>query len=226
MSRRTLAVLVAALVVAGLAGWLLLRRARTGAPPAPPAPVAASAPAIAPEEPLHLGGSLRGADLPLAEIQNRFVTMGQLMGPKGLVVLVTNPSCPQDAAWEDRLVAVGNESIGLGFGVIGIVPDGGTGTPLTEQLGAVRARAQVKGYTFPMAVDEGRRVVHALGATRTPETYLFTAQGRLAYHGAIDDDASDGRHATAHYLREAMAALTRDENVPIAETLPVGCVLE
>ena len=63
------------------------------------------------------------------------------------------------------------------------------------------------------------------GSERTPEVFLFDADRRLRYHGAIDD-SRDEEHVAVHYLRDALDALLSGGDPPIGETHPVGCTVK
>ena len=63
----------------------------------------------------------------------------------------------------------------------------------------------------------------AFGATKTPEAFLFDANGKLAYHGAIDDNSEDANAVKSHYLKDALEAVLSGKPVPMAETKALGC---
>jgi hypothetical protein len=83
-------------------------------------------------------------------------------------------------------------------------------------------RAQKLGFTFPYVVDATSDVARAFGATRTPEAFLFDKDGKLVYHGAIDDSQDVGA-VKAHFLQDAITASTAGQAVPVKETKFVGC---
>ena len=63
------------------------------------------------------------------------------------------------------------------------------------------------------------------GAQRTPEVFVLDADGRIAYHGAIDD-ATEPEAVTAHWLRDALEAVLAGEAPVTTETPPVGCTIK
>lgn len=60
--------------------------------------------------------------------------------------------------------------------------------------------------SVPYVVDETSNVARTFGASVTPEAFLFAADGKLAYHGTIDDNRADPDRVTAHYL-DALATV-------------------
>jgi hypothetical protein len=87
------------------------------------------------------------------------------------------------------------------------------------------ARAVARGYTFDYLYDEDQSVARALGAERTPEVYVFDAERRLVYHGAVDDNR-DSEAVTTHYLRDALDALLAGHTPPVSDTPAVGCTVK
>jgi hypothetical protein len=67
------------------------------------------------------------------------------------------------------------------------------------------------------------------GATRTPESAVFTPEGKLLYDGRIDDlYASLGRKRpkpTVRDLRRTLDAIAKGKPVPVKHTEVVGCVM-
>jgi hypothetical protein len=75
-------------------------------------------------------------------------------------------------------------------------------------------------------VDATSGLARAFGATRTPEAFLFDKNGRLVYHGTIDDNAREPEKIKARYLKDAVAAVAAGKAVPVAETKSLGCSIK
>jgi hypothetical protein len=89
----------------------------------------------------------------------------------------------------------------------------------------MRDRARVQGFVFDYLYDESQDVARALGAERTPEVFLFDAERRLVYHGAIDDSRDDTA-VEEQYLRDAIEAVLAGDEPAISETPAVGCTVK
>jgi hypothetical protein len=87
-------------------------------------------------------------------------------------------------------------------------------------------RAQEKEFVFDYLHDESQEVVRALGATRTPEVYVFDRNRKLVYHGAVDDNRDDETAVTHAYLRDALDAVLAGRAPVFAETPPQGCFVK
>jgi AhpC/TSA family len=89
-----------------------------------------------------------------------------------------------------------------------------------------KERANEKGFNSPYPFDESQAVARAYGAERTPEVFVFDKQGRLRFHGAIDDDNPELWAVKDHYLRAAVDAVLGVKPLSVSETQPVGCTIE
>ncbi|MGH9456978.1 MAG: thioredoxin family protein [Thermoanaerobaculia bacterium] len=105
-----------------------------------------------------------------------------------------------------------------------------------DRLPAMREHAKKAGYNFTYVYDESQNLGRALGATRTPEYFVFDEDRKLVYMGAIHDSPARrgrdgeiiytrGEPATFH-VRDAIRATLAGGPVPVAETRAHGCSLE
>lgn len=84
-------------------------------------------------------------------------------------------------------------------------------------------------YSIPALRDPDHSLVRLAGAAITPESAVFDLQGRLIYHGRIDnlyEDAARARPApTTHELQNAIGAAIVGKAAPIASAPAVGCYI-
>ena len=171
------------------------------------------------------GEAAPSVDVKMMSVDGNEFSIADVKGEKGTLVVFTCNACPYAKAWEDRIVALGNEYSAKGIGVIAINSND-SGKVAEDGYPQMQERAEAKGFGFPYVVDSGSDVARAFGATRTPEVFLFKADGMLAYHGAVDNNAKDADAADQHYLREAMNALLGGEPVATPMTKAMGCTIK
>jgi len=98
-----------------------------------------------------------------------------------------------------------------------------------EQPAAVQAHAEAFSYGVPVALDTARVLADRARATVTPEAAVFDREGRLRYHGRIDDRYSDfgvdRPVPTTHDLDDAVAAVLDGRPVARPEAPAVGCAI-
>jgi thiol-disulfide isomerase/thioredoxin len=84
-------------------------------------------------------------------------------------------------------------------------------------------------YSIPALRDPDHSLVKLSLAAVTPESAVFDSQGRVIYHGRIDnlyEDASRARPAaTSHELQDAIDAAIGGKPAPIASAPSIGCYI-
>jgi hypothetical protein len=93
----------------------------------------------------------------------------------------------------------------------------------SNSFASMQGYAKEQGYQWTYAVDEKSVLADAFGASRTPECFLFDKNGKLVYHGAIDDSPGDPGSVKRHHLKEAIDEMIEGKEVTTKETRSVGC---
>ncbi|GAB4222441.1 MAG: thioredoxin family protein [Acidobacteriota bacterium] len=174
---------------------------------------------------LSLGDAPPLADVKMRSVDGREVSLADVRGEKGTLVIFTCNECPYVKGWESRTVALANRALERGIGVIA-VNSNDPGKSRGDGFEQMQERARRTGMRYPYVVDEGSRLARAFGATRTPEVFLFDAEGRLVYHGTIDDNVKDPEAVREHFLADAIEAVVEGRPVPRAETKALGCSIK
>jgi hypothetical protein len=86
-----------------------------------------------------------------------------------------------------------------------------------------QARAKERKMQFAYGVDPQSVVAKAYGATKTPEAFVFDKDGKLVYHGAVDDNHEEPGKVSKRYLKDALEAVSTGKAVPVGETKSLGC---
>jgi peroxiredoxin len=102
-----------------------------------------------------------------------------------------------------------------------------------DRLPAMKVHAEKYGYSFDYIFDESQDFGRKLGATRTPEYFIFNKDRKLVYTGALYDSPAklndDGtvKHIngkpTTFYVHDAIVALMEGGEIAIQETRAHGC---
>lgn len=140
---------------------------------------------------------------------------------KPVLLIVTCNHCPHARAYIKRIRDL-YERFKERIGFFAINPNDPVQYPEDsfENMKPMAASLGINGYYL---FDETQDLARALGATRTPEVFLFDSLGKLAYHGAIDDNERNPQHVTQHYLQESIKSILENRDVVVKETQPVGC---
>jgi peroxiredoxin len=174
---------------------------------------------------IAIGDEAPMATTKMKNVDGKQLSIADVKKAKGTLVVFSCNACPWAKAWETRIVALGNASTKRGIGVIVINSNDPT---VNDQDGydVMKERAKQRKMQFAYVVDATSDVARAFGATRTPEAYLFGADGKLVYHGTIDDNAHEPDKVEARYLQDAVDAVVAGKAVSTQETKALGCSIK
>jgi peroxiredoxin len=134
------------------------------------------------------------------------VSIADVAGKAGTLVVFTCDHCPFARGWESRIVDLANAYSKKGIGVV-LINANDPAQHDEDGFAGMQARAKSAGMQIPYVVDETSAVARAFGATVTPEAFLFDAHGKLVYHGTVDDNLKQPDQAQKHYLKDALEAV-------------------
>lgn len=174
---------------------------------------------------IALGDDVPLADVKMKNVDGRDVTIADVRGKKGTLVVFSCNACPWAQAWESRIVELGNDCSRRGIGVI-VINSNDPAVVAADGYEEMQSRAKQREMRYPYVVDATSDVARAFGASRTPEAFLFGADGRLAYHGTVDDNARHPEQVERRYLRDALEAVLAGRSVKVRETKALGCSIK
>ena len=172
--------------------------------------------------PLGLGSPPPRFELP--GVDGRTHGLDDYADADALAIVQSCNHCPYVQAWEGRMIELQREYGDRGFTLVAINSNDARAYP-EDSFEEMTARAEREGFNFDYLNDEEQSVARALAAERTPEVFLFDAERRLVYHGAIDD-SRDERAVSQRYLADALEAVLEGREPPVAETPAVGCTVK
>ena len=95
-----------------------------------------------------------------------------------------------------------------------------------DAYSAMQAYAKNQGYIWYFVVVEDNKLADAFGASRTPECFLFNAEGKLVYHGAIDDNPGNENEVNRHHLKTAVDEMLQGKDIEVKTSRSVGCAIK
>jgi hypothetical protein len=127
--------------------------------------------------------------------------------------------------WQSRVAEIGNAALEAGLGVVAINSND-PAVNAEDGYAEMQKRSKALKFAFPYVVDATSDVARAFGATRTPEAFVFDAEGKLVYHGTVDDSPRDAAAVKEAWLKDAVNAVAAGKNVSVAETKAMGCSIK
>jgi thioredoxin-related protein len=174
------------------------------------------------EETLPIGAAIPKADIQLTDISGKQITLKTAMKENGLLVMFSCNTCPVVIKNQARAKEICQYSLSKNLGVV-LLNSNEANRTSEESLDAMRSYAKAQAYNWYYAVDKNNELADAFGANRTPECFLFDKNGRLVYHGAIDDNPNNAGDVSRQHLKEAINELTAGKDVSVKKTKSVGC---
>jgi thiol-disulfide isomerase/thioredoxin len=178
------------------------------------------------------GGLALGSKVPAAvaktkmkNVDGKMLSLTDVAGKSGTLVIFTCNHCPFARDWEQRIVELGNSYAGKGIGVVLVNANDPT-MHAEDGFDEMQAHAKNRGMKIPYVVDDTSAVARAFGASVTPEAFLFDKTGKLAYHGTIDDNRQDAAKVKARYLKDALDAVVAGKAPAVPETKGLGCSIK
>jgi peroxiredoxin len=154
------------------------------------------------------------------------VSLADVRGPKGTLVMFICNHCPYVKAVVDRIARDARDLKAAGIGVVAIMPNDYRRYP-EDAPARMLAFAAEHGFTFPYLVDETQAVARAYDAVCTPDFFGFNADLELQFRGRID--ASGMQPAapdTRRELYEAMLQVAETGHGPREQTPSMGCSIK
>lgn len=143
---------------------------------------------------------------------------------KMLMVVFGCNHCPYVQAYEDRIMKIINKYTSAGLSAVVINSNDDIKYP-DDSFEEMKKRAEKRNFNFPYLRDETQDTAKAFGATHTPEIFLFN-EGKLAYHGKVDDNWQDENAVKSHYLADAIEEIIAGKEISVPETFSIGCTIK
>ena len=152
---------------------------------------------------------------------NETVSMSDVIGDKGGIIMFTCNHCPYVVGSEPRIENIAEKARESGLGFVGI----NSNDPVkyeSDSWDNMVKRAS-RGMSYPYLHDEDQTVAASYGAERTPEFYLVSSSGTVVYRGRMDDSPRDPSHASTSDLSDAIDELLNGKEISNPRTDSIGC---
>tara|TARA_B100001250_G_scaffold387268_1_gene384491 strand:+ start:83 stop:667 length:585 start_codon:yes stop_codon:yes gene_type:complete len=174
---------------------------------------------------INLKSTMPGYNLALLNIDGEKLSLNDIKGDKGTLVIFSSNTCPWVIRWEDRYVKLALKYTSQGIGMVAINSNSARFNE-SESLEKMKQHSKEKNYNFPYVQDKDSRLAKLFGATKTPHIYLFDSNDELVYKGAIDDNARNSNQVNESYLFNAIDEMLNGKTIskPISKAL--GCSIK
>ncbi len=175
-----------------------------------------------PEGSLPIGSSLPNPDLKMKSINGKEVSFNDEMNKNGLLVMFSCNTCPVVRGYQPRTNEICKYAMSKQIGVI-LLNSNEAYRDNGDSFNDMIQYGKKNDYTWDYVIDNNSVMANTFGANRTPECFLFNKNGKLVYHGAIDNNANSADEVTRKHLAIAMDEMIAGKEVSVTETRSVGC---
>lgn len=176
-------------------------------------------------DPLPLGAAIPRPEVKMKDVSGKEVSLQDAKTSKGLLVMFSCNTCPYVIKNQGRTNEVCKYAQGNGIGVA-ILNSNEAKRGDDDSFNEMKAYAKAQGYNWYYLVDQQSALADAFGANRTPECFLFDSEGKLVYHGAIDDNPSDASAVNRKHLLMAIDEMKTGKDVSVKQSKSVGCSIK
>jgi len=142
----------------------------------------------------------------------------QLKGRVSAVIFYST-ECPISNEYNDRMNVLFKDYSAKGVQLVFVNAN------QNESVSEMVSHAKSAEFVFPVYKDTNNVVADRLGASVTPEAFVFDSTGTLRYRGHIDDARNPAR-AQVHGLRNALDQVLSGKPVTKAESKAFGCTIK
>jgi thioredoxin-related protein len=176
-------------------------------------------------DPLPLGAPIPKPENKMKDITGREVSLKNLQKKNGLLVMFSCNTCPYVIKNQERTIEVAKHAFANDIGVA-ILNSNEANRGGDDSFDAMKEYASGQKYDWVYLVDKNSEMADAFGANRTPECFLFDKDGKLVYHGAIDDNPSNAGAVSRKHLVVAMDEMKGGKDISVKESKSVGCTIK
>jgi thioredoxin-related protein len=176
-------------------------------------------------EVLPLGASLPKPDRKMKDVTGKEVSFKDAMKKNGLLVMFSCNTCPWVIKNQSRTNEIATYALSKDVGVI-LLNSNEAQRDDDDSFEAMKKYAAAQGYRWSYVVDENHVLADDFGANRTPECFLFNAEGKHVYHGAIDDNPGNKNDVKRQHLKEAIDEMISGKDISVKESRSQGCAIK
>ncbi len=176
-------------------------------------------------DPLPIGSPIPKPEVKMKDISGADVSFKDAMQKNGLLVMFSCNTCPVVKRYQSRCNEVCKYAMDKKIGVM-LLNSNEAYRDNGDSYNDSKDYGKKNGYSWHYVMDNNSAMADIFGATRTPECFLFSSDGKLVYHGAIDDNSNSPEEVTRKHAIIAIDEMLAGKDVSVKETRSVGCSIK
>jgi len=165
-------------------------------------------------------------DFALPATDGRVLSLADVAGPRGTLIMFICNHCPYVIAVRDRILRDARELRTMGVGVAAISSNDAATYP-ADSFDNMRKLAEDLDFPFPYLHDADQSVARAYDAACTPDFFGFNSDLGLQYRGRLDASRKQaGPPDLRRDLFEAMKQVAETGQGPAEQIPSMGCSIK
>ncbi|MGH1379008.1 MAG: thioredoxin family protein [Alphaproteobacteria bacterium] len=165
-------------------------------------------------------------DFLLKNIDGNNISLNDVMGEHGLLVMFICNHCPYVIAIIDRLVKTCETLTNEGIGCVAIMPNDTVSYP-QDSYENMKLFANQHGFTFPYLIDITQETAKSYDAVCTPDFFGFDKEGILQYRGRLDSAMNKAQdNDTVPELLNYMISVKKNNHPNGTQSPSMGCSIK
>jgi peroxiredoxin len=167
----------------------------------------------------------KAPDFTLTATDGRTLSLADVTGPRGTLIMFICNHCPYVLAVLDRIERDARDLQDLGIGVAAICSNDADNYP-QDSFPRMKEMAETRGFPFPYLHDADQSVARAYDAACTPDFFGFNADLELQYRGRLDASRQNAAPDARRDLFEAMKQVAETGQGPREQVPSMGCSIK
>ena len=164
-------------------------------------------------------------DFDLKSTDNKMVTLNDIKGENGTLVMFICNHCPYVKAVTKDIVEDCNELKKIGINSVAICANDSENYP-EDSFENMIEFSKKNQFSFPYLVDETQEIARTYDAVCTPDFFGYNKRLELQYRGRLDNAGISGEELKDKELINAFNKIIKTGNGPEKQTPSMGCSIK
>ena len=182
-------------------------------------------------ESITIGNKAPLSNTKMKDVSEKSFSLEELKKEKGLLVIFSCNTCPfvvgnnNMEGWEGRYNQLFTIAEKNNIGMV-LINSNEAKRNDADSFSRMKERSKKMDYKANYLVDKNSKLADAFGASTTPHVFLFDADLKLVYKGAIDDAVGSTKDVKSRWLSTAMKNMSTNQPIDPQTTRNSGCSIK
>ena len=182
-------------------------------------------------ESITIGSKAPLSNTKMKDVSEKSFSLDELKKEKGLLVIFSCNTCPfvvgnsNMEGWEGRYNQLFTIAEKNNIGMV-LINSNEAKRNDADSFSRMKERSKKMDYKANYLVDKNSKLADAFGASTTPHVFLFDADLKLVYKGAIDDAVGSTKDVKSRWLSTAMKNMSTNQQIDPQTTRNSGCSIK